>query len=162
MREVFSLPEIGSGLSTPRRAAICKQQSPPLVADWSILMQMRTPNAPSLIGPKRYCPDCSEWSHSDLWLVNEDVDEGYSCAALIRQETPQSYWLKYNYRNSFVRVGSRGRDIVQAGSLVWEAGSSVQAFPWGVICMRGPLVEMADRFCFLNLRPDKPLGALFS
>lgn len=65
MRKVFSLPERESGPSTPSRAAIDKQQSPPLVSDSSVLMQMRTPNAPSLIGPKIYCPDCLEWRHPD-------------------------------------------------------------------------------------------------
>lgn len=68
---------------------------------------------------KKHCADWSKWSFSG-WLV-----KGFSCVAPIGWGKPQSYWLKYNFRNSFIRAGSDGRNTVQAGSaevwLVWEA-----------------------------------------
>lgn len=59
---------------------------------------------------------------------------------------PQLYWLKYNSRNPFIRANSNDRNTVQAGN-------SGQPSSWSAVCMRGPCVEMAARFCFLNLSP---------
>lgn len=48
----------------------------------------------------------------------------------------KAYRLKYYSRNSFIRVGLAGRSILQAGSLVEEAGSSVQTSPRSSVCER--------------------------
>ena len=53
---------------------------PPLVPDWFVLMQMRTPNCCSLIGPK------------------STIQINLSCAALTGWEKPQSHWLKEDSR----------------------------------------------------------------
>ena len=37
----------------------------PLVSDWSVLIQMRTPKSSQFDLSKRHCPDWSEWSYSD-------------------------------------------------------------------------------------------------
>ena len=44
-----------------------RERSSPLVPDWFILMQMRTPNPHSMIDPKKHCLDCLEWSCSGWW-----------------------------------------------------------------------------------------------
>ena len=105
-----------------------------LIPDWSVLMQMSTPNHHSLIGPQG----------TVLSVQNKDVLIGwwrcwweYSCAALIGWGKPLFYWLKYNSKNSFIRAGSDGWNIVQAGS-------SVQA-SWSA----GPCVKMAAGLCFV-------------
>lgn len=59
-------------------------------------------------------------------MVGEDADGDI---APIGQGKPQSYWLKSNSRNSFVRVGSSGRNTVRAGSSGQEAGNLVRASP---------------------------------
>ena len=38
-------------IQSQKGAGLYGQKSPPLAPDWSVLMQMRTPNPPSLIGP---------------------------------------------------------------------------------------------------------------
>ena len=57
----------------------------PLVTNWSILMQMRTPNPCSLIFPKG----------TVLIGQNRATLIGWSCAALIGWGEPQFYWLKW-------------------------------------------------------------------
>lgn len=52
----------------------------------------------------------------------------YSCTALIGQEKPQSYWLKYCSRNFFFFKLGLVR-TVQASSSWWLAGSLVQVSP---------------------------------
>ena len=50
---VFSLQWKGKMCSLSQRGAgLYGQESPPLVLNWSVLMQMRTPDSCSLIGPK--------------------------------------------------------------------------------------------------------------
>ena len=43
-----------------RRADLYQGKSPPLVSDWSFLMQMSTLNSCGLIGPRKHCPDWLE------------------------------------------------------------------------------------------------------
>ena len=43
-------------------------------------------------------------------------------------------------------------ESVQAGHTVHKVGL-VQASPWSAVCVRDPCIEMAARFCFLNLSP---------
>ena len=42
---------------------------------------------------------------------------GQRCTVLIGRGKSQSYWLKQDSRNSFIRAGSDGRNTGQAGSL---------------------------------------------
>lgn len=70
-------------------------------------MQIKTPNSQSLIGPK----------------VTVLIGQlGFSCAELTGKGKPQSYWLQYNSKNSFIRAGTDVRNMEQADS-------SMQAFP---------------------------------
>lgn len=50
----------------------------------------------------------------------------------------QSYWLKYNSRNSFIRVGAGRQFSVEAGSLV-------QACPGSPTCVSSPGLEITGR-----------------
>lgn len=113
-----------------------RQKSPPLL--WLVHPhENETPNPHSLIGPKGTAL-IGQWR---CWW-------GYSHAALFEWGTPQSYWLKYYPRISFIRADSDVRNTVQVGSSVWEADSLVQTSPWSVGCVRGPWIEMAARLCF--------------
>ena len=81
---VFSLwweEEVWS--QSQRGAGLYGQKSLHLVPDWSLLMQIRTPNPNSLIGPKG----------TAMVGQNRASLVGWSCEASIRWEKPQFYWL---------------------------------------------------------------------
>ena len=107
---------------------------------WSILMQMKTPNL-QFDWSKKHSPDSSKWSHSD-WSVKKMM--GIQLCSSDRMGKPQSYWLKQDSRNSFIRAGSDGRNTVQAGKR-FSAGF------WSAVCTRGPCVAMAGRAWYFVL-----------
>lgn len=80
----------------------------------------------------------------------------YSCMSLIGWVQSQFYWLKYNYKNSFIRSGSDGRNTVQAGR---QVSVGVQASPWSPACMRGPFESHDAPFSGVwPLTPYAPLS----
>lgn len=91
-----------------------------------------------------------KWSCSD-WLVNIAVQ------LQMDGEILQSYRLKYDPRNSCIKPGSDGRNIVQEGSSVQEAGSLVQNSPWNAVCVGGPYVEIAARLCIFKFEISKAM-----
>lgn len=74
---------------------------------------------------------------------------GYSYTSSISWGKSQSYWLKYNSRNSFVKVGSDVRNTVLEVSSVQVTRSLVQASLWSTTWMRGPCWVMAAELCVL-------------
>ena len=133
----------GKQTQSQRGADFHRQKSPPLGPDWSDLMQMRTPNPHSLIGPKR----------TVLIGQNGAALIGQSCVSLIGWRKPKSYWLKQDPRGSSLRV----RPIGPSAGRQLSAGCSVS-----VGCVRGPCAEMAVRLCFLMFEPHGPPAALLS
>ena len=68
-------------------ADLYRQKSPPLVPDWSILMQMRKPNSWNLV------QKALSWlvKMGALWLVREDVDGDIAVQLWLNGGKPQSY-----------------------------------------------------------------------
>ena len=112
---VFSVWWKGEVHSQRQRGAhICGHESLPLVPDWSILMQMRIPNPHSLVGPKgtvlidqNGAVMIGQWR---CWCRDT------AAQLQLNREKPQSYCLKHNSRNSFIRAGSDDRNTVQAAA----------------------------------------------
>ena len=77
-RKMQSSAERKSACSEPEESWFPEQKSLPLVPDWSVLMQMKTPNSHILIGPKGTESPQSDWSedsqscwlglHSSKWM----------------------------------------------------------------------------------------------
>ena len=68
-----------------------RQQSPSLVPDWFIFMQMRTASPHSEFDwTESHCFDWLKWSYSGQWKCCW----GYTCAAAIGLGKPQTQWLK--------------------------------------------------------------------
>lgn len=56
-------------------------------------------------------------------MFSEDTDKDMAVHLQMDGGKSQSYWLKYNSKNSFIRVVSDGRGTVQEGSSVQVTGS---------------------------------------
>lgn len=71
-----------------------------------------------------------------------------------------SYWLKYNSKNSFIRVRKNtvqgGRSVQETGHAVQVSDSSVQASPWNPACL--PMATCL----FLKFEPNRPPGVLLN
>ena len=82
---LFSFPWKGKAhCPNQRGTALYGQKSMPLVPDWFVLMQMRTPNPRSLhLSKRHYSALIGHWR---CW-------RGYSCTAPVGWGKPQSFWL---------------------------------------------------------------------
>ena len=120
------------GSLSHKRAGLYKQKSPPLVPDCSILMQMRTPNHHSLIGPRTL-----SWliRIEPLWLV-ESVQlwlDGESFSPIGWKRTPEllyKAWLRWQKHSA--ETGSFPQNLLQGVQFVWEA--PVQEQLLGIWC----------------------------
>lgn len=68
----------------------------------------------------RKAPLCPYLVHCDVWSIK--LLRRICCTAMIGQGKSQPYWLKYDSRNSFIRVGSDSRNTVHTGRQ-FSAGS---------------------------------------
>lgn len=80
-----------------------------------------------------------------------------SCATSVGWGRSQSYRLRFNYRNYFIRVGSESKNTVQISSSVGKAVSLVQGSPWSAACWRCPclawLLGSVDKY-----EPNQPFS----
>lgn len=79
-----------SGLFLGRRDLTYREKSPALISDRSILMQTRTPNPHTLIGPKSTVLIGSNGAYLIGWWR---CKWGYSCAAVIEGGRSSAHWL---------------------------------------------------------------------
>lgn len=85
-----------TGRAREELASVDRSPCPEVPApDWAVVMQKRTPNLHSLIGPK----GAVQIGRNRATLI------GQKCAALIGWGKPQSCCLKWDSRNSFLRAG---------------------------------------------------------
>ena len=119
-RKVHCLSQRGAGLY--------RQKSLPLVPDWSMSRQVRTPNPWSLIGPKG------------------SVLIGHNRASLIGQICATEWMGKF----SILLFDTGFQELCYKGWLRWQkhradisgqrqAINSVQTPSWSVVCMRTPV-----------------------
>ena len=106
-----------------RGAGLNGQTFRPLVPDWFVSMQMRTPNPHILMGPKG----------TALIGQNRAVPIGCNCVG---------------FQEFLYKGRSDGRNTVQVGSLVQRQAVQCRLLS-SAACVRGPHAEMASRLCFL-------------
>lgn len=105
-----------------RRKLTYTEKSLSLVPGWPIFMQMRT----QIIGVWLVQKALSSVFRIDLlWLAGKNTG-GYKCIPLNGWEKSQSYWLKYNFINSFIRVGSDVGQEHSKGGRQCSAGYSLK------------------------------------
>ena len=122
-----------------------------LAPDWSVLMQMRTSNLHSLIGPKGTFLIGYKWAAVLGWWT---CWWGYNCAALIGEGKASV---------PLVEIGFQ--ELLHKSWLRWQKqwGQAVQGrlLP-EVEYVRGPCAEIAGKLCFLKFEPNLPPGALLN
>lgn len=96
----------------------------------------------------RKAPLCPYLVHCDVWSIK--LLRRICCTAMIGQGKSQPYWLKYDSRNSFIRVGSDSRNTVHTGRQ-FSAGSRPFSIGFSLKHSRSCLA-MAF-FFFFNLSP---------
>lgn len=89
---------------TERLNYIEKSFRPPLL-NWSNIIQMKTPNSHSLIGPNCIVPIGQNWvfwwvNMEPFWLVSKDANEYITVQVQLERERSWSHWLSLDIRST--------------------------------------------------------------